>query len=101
MQTAGSTYGNAWPCAGPNEFDQALVRAHPNLERSSRNTWDIIQVTRNNQELGSLYLLRQCLQLWEDEMEKWGCNGLGEELGDRMLVSAHKLYSAMKLTENS
>ena len=81
MKTAGELNGNTWPCAGPNSFDEAMVRAQPNLERSSRNTWDIIHVTRNNQELGTLHLFRQCLQLWEDEMEKSGCSGLGEELG--------------------
>ena len=57
-----------------------LIRTHPNLDIAFRTTCDTIYVTRNGQELGSLYLLRQCFQLWEDEMDKWGCNGLGEEL---------------------
>lgn len=83
MRTNGQLNGNTWPCIGPSDFDQTMVRAHSGVNRSFRNTWDIISVTRNNQELGSLHLCRQCLQLWEDEMEKWGCNGLGESVGDR------------------
>ena len=45
--------------------------------------WDAISVIGGNEELGSLFLLRHCLELWESQMEKWGCDGLGERLGDR------------------
>ena len=100
MQTTGDTSGSRWTCEGPNEFDQAMVHAHSNLRPSSRMTWDTINVTRNNQNLGSLYLVRQCLQLWESEIEKWGCNGLGEELGDKWLVFTSLACSTTKLTEH-
>lgn len=83
METIGQANIVKWSCEGPTQFDEMMVRFHPGLASSSRKTWDTIYVTRNGQELGNLYLLRQCLQLWEDEMEKWGCNGLGEELGDK------------------
>lgn len=56
---------------------------HPNVKITPRNTWDSIVVVRNGQQLGTLQEVRQCFQLWEDEMEKWGCNGLGEQLPDR------------------
>lgn len=100
MQTIGDTSGSRWTCAGPNEFDQAMVHAHSNLTRSFRMTWDVINVTRNDQNLGSLYLVRQCLQLWESEIEKWGCKGLGEELGDKWLVFTSLAFSTTKLTEH-
>ena len=83
MGTTGHSTGNTWPCIGPSDFDQIMVQAHSGVDRSFRNTWDIISVTRKNQELANLHLCRQCLPLWEDEMEKWGCNGLGERVGDR------------------
>ena len=72
-----------WSCKGPNEFLLTMRKLHPTMKVSERLVWDNISVTRGDQELGSLYMLRQCLQLWEDEMEKWGCNGLGEELGQK------------------
>ena len=79
-----------------------MVQSQGNLLRSSyRNTWDFINVTRDNQELGSLFLLRQCLELWENEMQKWGCNGLGETLSDKLLVLAHMPCSTTKLTKFS
>ena len=59
-----------------------MVQTYPNLKMSDRNTWNIITVTRNNHELGSLHAIRQCFEFWELEMEKWGCNGLGETLED-------------------
>ena len=86
---------------GPNDFDREMARNHSSLRVSSRKTWDTVSVGRNGQDLGSLYLIRQCLQLWEMEIEKWGCNGLGEELSDSMLVSARIPYSIMKLTKFS
>ena len=55
-----------------SHLDMGMVRTlgQGNLLRSSpRYTWDVINVTRDNQELGSLYLLRQCLELWENEMK--------------------------------
>ena len=64
--------------------------------------WDIVTVTRNGQDLGNLYEIRQCLELWEQEMEKWGCNGLGEKLGDKLTSRYYPLhaYSVTKLTMN-
>lgn len=100
MKTTNEPNGNTWPCAGPNEFDQAMVQVHSNLNGSSRKTWDKIFVTRKNQELGSLYLIRQCFQLWEDEIKKWGCNGLGEDLDEKLLVFLHLACSTTKLTED-
>lgn len=38
-----------------------------------------------------------CFVLWEDGMEKWGCNGLGEALDDRRLVFARMSCSTTKL----
>ncbi|CAD6585648.1 MAG: accessory factor associated with RNA polymerase II [Alectoria sarmentosa] len=84
MRTTGNANGNTWTCAGPNEFDEAMVKAHNSLDSSCRKTWDAVYVTRNTQELGNLYLFRQCLELYEKELEKWGCNGLGEEVEDRL-----------------
>lgn len=83
MRTIGAMNANLWTCKGPNDFDAEMARAYPTLETSFRHTWETVNVTRNAHGLGSLFLLRQCFQLWEDEMEKWGCNGLGEALGDR------------------
>lgn len=34
-------------------------------------------------------------------MEKWGCNRLGKELGDRWLVSTDVVDSITKLTKTS
>lgn len=82
METTGDLTKTRWPMVGPNDFDREMVRNHSSLRVSSRGTWDTVSVRRNGQDLGSLYLIRQCLQLWEMEIEKWGCNGLGEELGD-------------------
>lgn len=96
MRTTHPANAKLWSCNGPKEFDTAMVRAHPELETSTRNTWDTINVTRNAYGLGSLSLLRQCFQLWEDEMEKWGCNGLGEELSGKMFVSTHRVLSHYK-----
>ena len=73
-----------WSCKGPLDFIQAMNRRNPSVKVTDRYNWEKISVTRGNQELGSLTLLRQCLQLWEDEMEKWGCDGLGEELGQKL-----------------
>ena len=101
MRTTGDANGNTWTCVGPNQFDEAMVKAHNSLDSSSRKTWDAVYVTRNTQELGNLYLFRQCLELYENELEKWGCNGLGEEVEDRLLVSAHMPCSTTKLTRNS
>ena len=101
MRTTGDANGNTWTCAGPNQFDEAMVKAHNSLGSSSRRTWDAVYVTRNSQELGNLYLFRQCLELYENELEKWGCNGLGEEVEDRLLVSAHMPCSSTKLTRIS
>lgn len=101
MKTIGQTGENTWSCVGPNEFGEAMVRHHRNLKASSRKTWDTISVTRNNRDLGSLYLVRQCLELWENELEKWGCNGLGEDVGDKWLVYAHMPCSTTKFKEIS
>ena len=60
MRTTGDANGNTWTCAGPNQFDEAIVKAHNSLESSS---------------------CKACLELYENEMEKWGCNALGEEFG--------------------
>ena len=99
METTGDLTNTRWPMVGPNDFDREMVRNHSGLRVSSRGTWDTVSVWRNGQDLGSLFLIRQCLQLWEMEIEKWGCNGLDEELGDSMLVSAHMPCSIMKLTK--
>ena len=82
MRTTGQTSNTLWTCVGPIQFAEAMAQAHPNLKITSRNKWDSIIVTRSDQELGSLHELRQCFELWEREIEKWGCNGLGEELGN-------------------
>ena len=82
MRTLGQTNSNLWRCAGPSDIARVLVQAHPNLTMFSRNIWELVSVTRNNEELGSLQEIRQCFELWEREMEKWGCNGLGEQLSD-------------------
>ena len=99
MRTVGQTSNNRWTCENPTEFEEAMIRVHSSLSKSPKNTWDAISVKRNNEELGNLYLFRQCLQLWESEMEKWGCNGLGEKLGDRLLVSADMPCSVTKAHE--
>ena len=83
MRTTGDVNGNTWTCAGLNQFDEVMVKAHNSLESSSCKTWDTVYVTRNSQELGNLYNSRQCLELYENEMEKWGCNGLVEEFSDQ------------------
>ena len=101
METTSDLTKTRWPMVGLNEFDLEMVRNHSSLRVSSRKTWDTISVRRNGQDLGSLYLVRQCLQLWEMEIEKWGCNGLGEDLGDSMLVSARMPCSILKLTKSS
>ena len=80
---SGQADSSSWSCKGPNEFIQAMNRRNPSMKITDRHNWDKISVARGGQQLGSLYLLRQCLQLWEDEMEKWGCNGLGEKLGQK------------------
>ena len=101
METTGDLTETRWPMVGPNDFDREMVRNNSSLRVSSRKTWDTVSVRRNGQDLGSLYLIRQCLQLWEMEIEKWGCNGLGEELGDSMLVSVCIPCPIMKLTKFS
>ena len=82
MRTTGQTSNKLWTCVGPIQFVEAMAQVCPNLKITSRNTWDSIIVTRNDQELGNLHELRQCFELWEQEIEKWGCNGLGEGLGN-------------------
>lgn len=101
MRTIDGGDGNPWICRSPSEFDKAMRRTHSNLKTSSHHMWDSINVTRDNQELGSLGLLRQCLELWECEMEKWGCNGLGEKLDDKLLVHAHIFFFTTRLTRTS
>ena len=101
METTGDLTKPRWPMAGPNDFDREMVRNNSSLRVSSRKTWDTVSVRRNGHDLGSLYLIRQCLQLWEMEIEKWGCNGLGEELGDSMSVSARIPCSIIKLIKFS
>ena len=62
-----------------------MAQAYPNLKITSRNTWDPVIVTRNDQELGNLHELRQYFEPWEQEIEKWGCSGLGEGLGNPLM----------------
>lgn len=83
MRTVAEGDGKLWSCQNPADFESKMVQTKGDLDTSSRNIWDAISVRRANEELGSLFLLRQCLELWENEMEKWGCDGLGERLGDR------------------
>ena len=83
MRTIGEGDERLWSCQNPADIESKMFKTKGNVETSSGNIWDVISVTRGNEELGSLFLLRQCLELWENEMEKWGCNGLGERLGDR------------------
>ena len=102
MRTNGGGDGEVWICSDPKTFDRQMVQSQGDLvESSSRYTWDAIKVTRDGQELGSLFLLRQCLELWENEMKKWGCNGLGEKLDDKLLVFAHMPCFTTKLTKFS
>ena len=56
---------------------------HPSVKLTDRHNWDKISVTRGDQQLGSLYMLRQCLQLWEDEMGT-GLQWLGGETGSEI-----------------
>lgn len=79
----------------------SMIRTKGDLEISCRYTSEAINVTRDNQELSSLFLLRQCLELWKNEMKKWGCNGLGEKLDDKLLVLAYMPCSTIKLTRLS
>ena len=82
MRTLGQKNSNLWRDTGPTDIARVLVQAHPNLTMLFRNKRELVSVTRNNEELGSLQEIRQCFELWEREMEKWGCNGLGEQLSD-------------------
>ncbi len=84
MRTTGQAGNDPWPCASPNAFSETLVRTYSHIKIPKHPSWDTVTVTRNDQNLGTLHDLRQCLELWELEMEKWGCNGLGEELGDKL-----------------
>ena len=78
-----------WSCKGPYDFIQVMNQRNPSVKVTDRLIWDKILVTRGNKDLGTLFLLRQCLQLWEDEMEKWGCNGLEEGLGQKLSNGQH------------
>lgn len=81
--TIGQVGHAQWSCDSPQKFLQFMNGVHPNVKITPQNTWDSIVVVRNGQQLGTLQEVRQCFQLWENEMEKWGCNGLGEQLPDR------------------
>ena len=85
MRTTGQTSNKLWTSVAPIQFVDAMAQVSPNLKITSHNTWDSIIVTRNDQELGNLHELRQCSELWEQEIEKWGCNGLGEGLGNPLM----------------
>ena len=63
MRTTGQTSNRLWTCVGPIQFVEATAQVYPN-------------------QPGNLHELRQCFELWEQEVEKWGCNGLGEGLGN-------------------
>lgn len=63
MRTFGGGDEKAWICQNPKIFDTEMVQSKGNLDRSYRSNRDIVDVTRGNQELGSLFLLRQCLKL--------------------------------------
>lgn len=84
MRTTDPARTTSWSCNGPTEFFDEMIRVFPNMEKSYRDLWDTIKVTRNGHDLGSLGEFRQCLELWEQEMAMWGCNGLGEKLDDKL-----------------
>ena len=96
MRTLGQTNNDVWRCAGPTNITEVLVQAHPNLKMFHRNIWELVSVTRNNEELGSLQEMRQCFELWEREMEKWGCNGLGEQLSDGNCECLHQFPEILR-----
>ena len=96
MRTLGQTNDNLWRCTGPTDFATAMVQAHPTLTKFHRNIWELISVTRNNEELGSLQEVRQCFELWEREIEKWGCNGLCEQLSDGNCEYLHLFYDLLQ-----
>lgn len=89
MRTLGQSNNNLWRCTGPTDIVKELVQAHPNLTISSINVWELVSVTRDDKDLGSLQEIRQCFELWESEMEKWGCNGLGEQLSQGKREYSH------------
>lgn len=62
MRTVGEGDGKAWIRENPAHFESKTVPTKVFLETSSRNIWDIINVTRGNEELGGLILLCQ----WND-----------------------------------
>ncbi len=92
MRTTSQAGNDLWSCKSPNVFSNAMVQAYPHLQIFTHQPWAVITVTRNNQDLGTLHMIRQCLELWELEMEKWGCNGSGERLGEDFKVQSVCAY---------
>ena len=68
---------NLYRCAGPTPFLQAIIREFPG-SRTVGTGWNAVRlIDTNGQDLGSLWLVRQWLQLWVEEYDKWAARTPG------------------------